>query len=321
MRPRCDEDFSTDPVLLYAKMRGPLLTMDEFSIILSCGEHPGFLRATFDACETAFDDRDKPRLLQKAIWHVFFLWFSADPEDIEQSSWGRFIEKLLATGLDIHAPVMNWTRKGLTLLLAFMSIKDFTCDSLDLANQWLGILKNISFDIDAYLVEEVEILSEYLNIRPLVPEGWHNLTIKARLEHLLYLVCPERIEPPSEYLYGPNDLYRAIPAYRSNLMLQPLVMPNCELTHLAWKQHRLDNDHQWPFHKDTRCIVDREQVSSHPEPYFRGYDQFLHLMSSRFERRQEKKWTKLKKKENLVEESRRTPGGWEIEWWEYQGGW
>lgn len=324
---RASADFSLDPALMYVDMRGPFLTIEEYSNILQDEQPANFLSAVFDACQDTFRDREQ-EFLQRTLACIVLKCYFRLQEDLDASGLASLISKLLNRGLDIHhhwsaasQTTYKWTSFFSLVSLAYADMDEF----LDHAELWIQILNCTSIDVSKYLTKEFQMISESCDTGSLAPENWHNLSTRQKLEEFYY------IRRPQERYRGDritvDDWNRAMPGFRQIIDNRPLFMRGAEQSHLDWKHQRLNEEirPEWPFVKGTSAygsysrgfgnlpVKSMKALASH--------DYFLRLIENRFERCQARKWKKLKKRENILEESRAMPGGWEMEWWEYKRGW
>ena len=317
-------------------MRGPLLTLEEYSEVLFSSTHPSALHQMFKQWKSDFDD-ELEDFVATTI-EIFLIKFRSLHHRFDARTWALPVGDLLKSGWDIHRGSEFFGNTFLSRILSNPSSSSI--DILEAASKWLEVLQHTSVDNDGYLYVELMVQLNSLDPDFETPnewmtaemEAWDSMDGRIRLEILFDIVNPGLRIPLYANPEEMDDLLQLMPLFREGHQLPLSMYGISEPSHQDWKRKRATEESfeihtfywsSWPFLNDTDSVLSSirhfNNLDEGTSKALATHDRFLQLMSSRFERRQEAKWRKLKKKNGLAH--RLMPGGWELDWWEYQGGW
>lgn len=309
--------------------------MPEFRRLLIFSNHPSFFNNVFEKCKEPFVDqwdyyiKESWRVLVRKIFQSVNVSSQNHHSGFcDPTAWTSSTSKLLAAGADVHQRVNGTVLGYSTALHVALNGLDLPIDAFNRGYSWLEILEKCGVDIDAYLCREWEITSSEME-----QEEHHSLndisglSRWSQLEEMLKLLRgPHSVwggRHPSGGLVSEietSDLMQVMPHFSYDSDNWRSVLPEERNCHKAWKQHYQDS---WPITE----LIDRASTpcyyySSHhlvreDTGSFKAFEKACHLVETRFERRQVKKWRKLQKKRGLTETNRQQiPGAWHEEWWE-----
>lgn len=314
-------------------MRGPLLTMEEYAVILMPSRSPTVVDEMVDLFQGMFVD-ELEDFLSETLESLVCMFISRNRR-FDVKIWASSVSKLLSAGLDIHISSVYMGHTALNRIMTdeYLSILDI----LNCSEKWIEVLEHTSVDVDRYLYTEFMILLETMELGFEIPEEWmaaemepwHAMDVKTKLEVMFDILHPGYRVPLHVDPASTDDLLQIMPALRE--APQPLLSVDHggPFTHIDWKHDRMEKPYtrsdSWPFLGDTASLLCSQRhlkgLSEKTTKALASHDRFLQLISDRFETRQQKKWKKLKKNMSVTEETGEMPGGWKMEWWEYQGGW
>ena len=322
--------------MLYTDMRGPLLTLEEYTEVLLPSTQPSALHHTFTQWKGDFND-ELEDFVTKTV-EIFLIKFQSSHHRFSAKTWALPVCEFLDSGWDIHRGSEFFGNTFLARILHDPSSS--SVDILEAASKWLEVLQHTPVDNEGYLYVELMIQLNSLDTDFETPSEWTTdemgawdcMDGRTRLDILFDIINPGLRVPLYANPGKTDDLLQLMPLFREGHQWLLSMDGISEPSHQDWKRMRETEESfevhslcwsSWPFLNSTDSVLSSVRHFNNLEEgtlkALATHDRFLQLMSSRFERRQEAKWKKLKKNNGFARRS--MPGGWELEWWEYQGGW